>query len=140
MNNIQLTGRLTKDPEMRNTKNGVSVTNFSIAVLRPGTSKENAITDFFDCVAWGGKDGPGRAGAIEKYFHKGDGIIISKAIMQQKKWTDNDGNVRTGYDVNVLDWEFPMSKKPDNAAQTPQTAEERPANFTPVAADDSLPF
>ena len=140
MNNIQLTGRIVKDPDKRTTQSGVTVTNFTIAVDRPGTGKENKITDFFDCVAWGGKDGPGRAGAIAQYFHKGDGIVISRAVLQQKKWTDKDGNQRTGYDVTVYDWEFPMGRKPDNATQAPQTAEERPANFTQVAADDGLPF
>ena len=142
MNNITLTGRLAKDPEMRTTQSGVAVTNFTLAVDRPGTSKENKITDFFDCVAWGGKDGPGRAGVISQYFHKGDGMVISRANLQQKKWTDKDGNQRTGYDVNVLEFEFPMGRRTDGnapAQQAPVNETPETKTFTPVA-DDGLPF
>lgn len=139
MNNIQLTGRLTKDPEQRTTPSGVAVTNFSLAVDRPGTSKDNKITDFFDCVAWGGKEGPGRAGVIAQYFHKGDGIVITRAVMQQKQWTDKEGNKRTGYDVNVLDFEWPMSRRTDTAQAQTTSAGAVPQTFTPVDNGD-LPF
>ena len=54
MNKIFLSGRLTADPEMRKTPGGVDVCNFTLAVDRPGTKKENKLTDFLHCTAWGG--------------------------------------------------------------------------------------
>lgn len=48
MNRVILTGRLTRDPELRTTQNGRIVTKFTLAVDR-GYKKE---TDFIDCVAW----------------------------------------------------------------------------------------
>ncbi len=137
MNSITLSGRLTKEPEVKNTQSGVIVAHFPIAVDRPGTSRENRITDFFDCVVWGGKDGPGRAGVIEKWFHKGDGIVL-RGVMQQRKWQDKDGNNRTSYEVKVDDFEFPMGKKGDGAP-APQNNAPIPQEMTAVS-DDSLPF
>ena len=53
LNHITLIGRLTRDPEMRFTPNGVPVTSFSLAVDRPYTNKQGARdTDFIDIVAW----------------------------------------------------------------------------------------
>lgn len=140
MNSITLSGRLAKDPEVKTTQGGVSVANFSIAVDRPGMSKENRITDFFDCVAWGGKDGPGRAGVIGKWFHKGDGIVL-RGVLQTRKWQDKDGNNRISYEVKVEDFEFPMGRKGDGAvaAPAPQNDAPTPKDFTPVN-DGDLPF
>ena len=49
MNNIVIKGRLTADPEMRKTMNGVPVANFTVAVDRTFNYDE---TDFFRCAAW----------------------------------------------------------------------------------------
>lgn len=49
MNNIVIKGRLTADPEMRKTMNGVPVANFTVAVDRTFNRDE---TDFFRCTAW----------------------------------------------------------------------------------------
>ena len=61
MNVVILMGRLTADPELRTTNNGVSVTSFSVAVDRD-YSKEKQ-TDFINCVAWRNS-----AEFISKYF------------------------------------------------------------------------
>lgn len=53
LNRVILIGRLTRDPEMRFTPNGVSVTSFTLAVDRPFTNKQGERkTDFIDIVAW----------------------------------------------------------------------------------------
>lgn len=53
MNRVTLIGRLTKDPEMRVTPNGVSVTSFTLAVNRPFSNQngENQ-ADFINCICW----------------------------------------------------------------------------------------
>ena len=143
MNHFDFTGRLTRDPEVKTLQSGVMVANFTVAVDRPGTSKDNRITDFFDCEVWGGKDGPGRAGVIQKWFHKGDGIVAS-GVMTTRKYQDKDGHNRTAYTVRVNDFEFPMGRKGDAGQGAPQEHPApgqagKPAEFTQVD-DGDLPF
>ena len=138
MNSIFLSGRLTRDPEMKKTQSGIDVAHFSIAVDRPGTRKDNKQTDFFDCVQWGGKDGPGRAGVIQQYFHKGDGIDL-RGVMQSRKYQDKDGNNRIAWEVSVQDFEWPISRRTETAQAQADQAGAVPQTFTPVDNGD-LPF
>ncbi|MCM2535629.1 single-stranded DNA-binding protein [Neobacillus pocheonensis] len=53
MNRVVLVGRLTKDPELRYTPNGVPVATFSLAVNRPFSNQQGEReTDFINCVVW----------------------------------------------------------------------------------------
>ena len=55
INRIVLIGRLTADPELRQTPNGIAVTTFTLAVDRPFTKKdEKKETDFIQIVTWRG--------------------------------------------------------------------------------------
>ena len=65
-NKVILGGRLTADPELKQTPNGVAVVSFSIAVNRRFGSGGQQQTDFFNVTAW-------RATAefVSRYFHKG---------------------------------------------------------------------
>ena len=137
MNKIFLSGRMTKDPTTGKTQSGIDVCNFSIAVERPGTRKDDQLPpDYFDCVVWGGKEGPGRAGVISKYFHKGDGIVLS-GVMQSNKYTDKQGNNRIGWSVRVEDFEFPMAKRTTESAPSAQSV---PAGAVEVSSEEPLPF
>lgn len=138
MNKCLFSGRFTKDPVVRTTQSGVPVASFSLAVDRPGTTKENKVTDFFDFVVWGGKDGPGRAGVIEKYFHKGDPIVITDATAQTRRWTDKNGAEHTSVEFVVRDFEFAMGKSGGQAAK-PADPKAEPEAFTKVE-DEKLPF
>lgn len=131
MNQIVLSGRITRDPARRETPSGIAVTNFSIAVARPGTKKEDRVSDFFDCVVW-----RGGADVVAKYFKKGDGITVTGHV-QTREWTDKDGNKRTDKEVVVSEFEFPLARK-----QQDQTAQdEAPAKEGYVPANDEpLPF
>ena len=135
MNKLFLSGRLTREPEMKKTQSGVDFCNISIAVQRPNTKKEDKLTDFFNCTIWGSKDGPGRAGVIQKYFHKGDGITLTGAMISHK-YTDKDGKEQTGWTVNVDDFEFPMGKA-STAPQEPKS-EAKPVPID--TGEEGLPF
>lgn len=53
LNNVVLIGRLTRDPELRYTPNGVAVGGFTLAVDRPFTNQDGERdTDFIDIVVW----------------------------------------------------------------------------------------
>jgi len=139
MNVIHLSGRLARDPEIRKTQTGIDVCNFTIVVSKPGSRKDDQLPpDFFDCTVWGGKDGPGRAGVISKYFKKGDGIVLSGAMVS-REYDDKSGNKRKAWSVNVNDFEFPMGKKADgNGQPAPQAT--APAGMTDVTNQEPLPF
>ena len=82
-NKITIAGRLTADPELKQTPNGVSVTSFSVAVNRryskPGEANS---ADFLPVVAW-----RQQAELIAKYFRKGSSICVSGSL-QSRNWTD----------------------------------------------------
>lgn len=96
INNITLMGRLTRDPELKTTTNGTSLTNFCIAVDRNYQSKDGEKqTDFINCVAW-----RQTAEFISRYFGQGDMIAVTGEL-QTRKYEDKDGNNRTIYEVVV---------------------------------------
>lgn len=96
LNSISIAGRLSKDPELRTTQSGVSVASFTVAVERDFAAQgQQREVDWFDCVAW-------RQGGefVSKYFHKGDMIIVT-GRMQSRDWTDNNGNKRRNWEIQV---------------------------------------
>lgn len=136
MNHIILSGRLTADPEIKKTQSGMDVCTFTMAVTRPGSKKDDNMTDFFNCNVWGGKDGPGRAGAVHQYFHKGDGITVD-GVMTTRKYQDKDsGKNLTAYNVQVDRFEFPITRRQDGAGQTAPL----PVEDAEEVNTDELPF
>ena len=63
MNSVQLTGRLTRDPEVNYSNGGTTVARFTLAVNRRFTQENGPTADFIRCVAFGKT-----AEFIEKYF------------------------------------------------------------------------
>lgn len=94
LNKVILQGRLTADPELKSTPNGVSVTTFSLAVEQKyagkGTERQ---TDFFNCVAW-----RGTAEFICRYFEKGK-MMALEGTLQTRSYTDKNQNKRTVTEV-----------------------------------------
>ncbi len=95
LNRVILMGRLTTDPEHKQTPNGVSVTSFSIAVERNFADKQTGKreADFINIVAW-----RGTADLICKYFAKGRLIALEGSI-QTRNYEDKNGNKRTAFEV-----------------------------------------
>ena len=98
-----LTGRLTRDPEMRYTKEGKAVCSFSIAC---NDSKEKV--NYFDCQAW-----EKTAEIITEYCKKGNKILIT-GRMNQQRWDDQDGKKHSKIIINVSNFEF-MGDKSDQS-------------------------
>jgi single-strand DNA-binding protein len=71
MNDVKLTGRLTRDPELRHTKSGTPVASFSLAVDRKFNREE---ADFIPITAW-----RKTAEFVAKHFRKGQRVIIAAA-------------------------------------------------------------
>ena len=145
INRVVLMGRLTADPELRQTPNGVAVASFSVAVNRSYSSKSGERqTDFINIVAW-----RQTAEFVSRYFHKGNMIALDGSI-QTRSYTDKNGNKRTAFEVVAENVSFCESKASQNAA--PQEAMPSPAapavsyssgsveDFAELDTDDDLPF
>ena len=105
MNKVILMGRLTRDVEMRQTPNGVSLARFSIAVNRRFAGKDaQQQADFINCVAWR------QTGEfIARYFQKGSMIAVVGSI-QSRSWDSNDGKKQYAMEVVVDEAYFTGSK------------------------------
>jgi single-strand DNA-binding protein len=138
-NLVVLTGRLTADPELKTTPNGVSVTSFSIAVSRRYRAGEETQADFINIVAW-----RQTAEFITKYFKKGTMIGIEGSI-QTRRYVDKDGKNRTVFEVVANNAQFVESKRDGSGmadgAEAPASFSNASANeFAEISGDDDLPF
>lgn len=131
LNHMILGGRLTADPELKQTQSGISVVTFTIAVNRKPSGDQHPEADFFRVTAW-----RKTAELICQYHSKGDPILVI-GEMHNRKYTDRDGVERTVCEMTANEMVFVGAK----AAAKPEG--EPPAgnapNFTPIEGDD-LPF
>lgn len=113
MNTITITGRLTAEPELHKTQNGVSVCSFALAVKRP---RVKDTVDFINCVVW-------RQGAefLTGYGHKGD-LIGVVGSLQTRNYEDKEGRKRVSYDVYCDLVEILHSRNGQQATRAPQSA------------------
>ena len=110
MNKVILMGRLTADPELRQTPNGKSVAQFTVAVNRRYVPDNSQEADFINCISWG-KNGEN----IAKFFCKGKMIAVVGEL-QISKWNGNDGKTNYKTEVVVNEWDFCGDGKRDNAS------------------------
>ncbi|WP_284140650.1 MULTISPECIES: single-stranded DNA-binding protein [unclassified Virgibacillus] len=88
LNRVVLVGRLTKDPDLRYTPNGVAVANFTVAVNRPFTNQQgNREADFINCVIWRRP-----AENLANYMKKGSMIGVDGRI-QTRSFEGQDGKM-----------------------------------------------
>jgi single-strand DNA-binding protein len=135
LNNAVIMGRLTKDPELKTTANGISVTSFTIAVDRKFNKQgEEKQADFIDIIAW-----RGTAEFISKYFRKGSMIAVQGSI-QTRMYEDKNGNKRKAVEIVADEVSF-CGDKNINAAPAPTTPTITPSDeeYRDIPEDD-LPF
>ena len=143
-NKVILGGRLTADPELKTTQNGLSVTTVNIAINRKFAKNDE--TDFISVTAW-----RQAAELICKYFKKGSSICIVGSL-QVRNYTDNDGKKRYVTEVVADEVNFVDSKGENGGGnnKTPYVPDaytkpaEAPVAEAPVmeeiADDEDLPF
>lgn len=130
LNHIVIMGRLTRDPELRQTGSGVSFANFSVAVDRDFSKGEEKETDFIDCVAW-----RHTGEFVSEYFTRGSLIVVSGRL-QVRSYTDKDGNNRRAAEIVADNCYFGGSKNA-GAATTPSPA----GDYAEISEPDGeLPF
>ena len=98
INQVILMGRLTRDPEVRTTTTGKTITSFSIAVDRGGQEDQ---ADFFDVTAWE-KLGE----LVSQYLSKGRRCLV-QGRLRQDSWDDKEtGKKRSKVEVVATDVTF----------------------------------
>lgn len=113
LNVVAIQGRLTHDPELKTTPNGVSVCSFRIACERSYSSKgEERKADFFTIIAW-----RQTAEFVCKYFQKGSMIAVEGSL-QTRQYQDQQGSNRTVVEIVANNVSFCGGK----AAERPSTA------------------
>ena len=148
INMVALMGRMTYEPELISTPNGVSVLRFQVACDRNyQKDSQNRQADFIDCVAW-----RQTAEFISRYFHKGSMIAVEGTI-QTSNYTDKDGNKRKQIEVLANNVSF-CGGKSENGSQGTQGAQNEQytqggmdintdtSDFEEIVddTDDDLPF
>lgn len=142
MNKVILTGRLTSDPEVKQTEQS-TIAKYRLAVDRRFKKEGEQTADFISCVAFGKS-----AEFVDKYLLKGMKIAVVGRI-QTGSYTKDDGQKVYTTDVIVEEHEFCESKVQGGSEQTkeePQTTSEPvqtpSANeeFVLLPDDDELPF
>ena len=131
MNNVNLLGRLTRDPEVRYTQSQMAVATFTLAVDRMVRAGEEKKADFLRVTCFGKT-----AENCERFLFKGKRAAVSGRI--QTSTYEKDGKTVYSTDiiadrVEFIDW---GEKNAENEKQTP--SEPTPSGF--AAVDDELPF
>ena len=146
-----IAGNVGKDPEMRYTPSGVSVTSFSVATNRQytnGAGEQIKETIWFRVSAWG-KTGE----ACNAYLHKGSKVLVTGRLTADpatggpRIWQAQDGSARASFEVSASTVRFLSSKAENEAAgqaageSSEPAAEGESAGPQGAAAEDNdIPF
>ncbi len=147
LNKVILGGRLTADPELKQTPNGIPVVSFSIAVNRRFQTGGQSQADFFNVTAW-------RATAefVSRYFRKGSSICVIGTI-QNRTWTDTQNVKHYATDIVADEVQFVDSRgegpagasaqggyTPDSYTPSYSSGAGTTPKFEEIKTDDDLPF
>ena len=121
MNNVQILGTITREPELKYTQSGTAILSFGIAYNEKYKKQDGSFEDkahFFDVTAFGK-----RGETINQYFSKGARILIGGSLDFQS-WNDQQGQKRSKVSIKLNDFDF-IDKK-DNQSNNTQTNYQQP--------------
>ena len=141
LNTAVIMGRLTADPELRQTPSSVAVTRFTVAVDRGYVKEgEERKADFINVVAW-----RGAAEFVSKYFKKGSMIAVQGSI--QTGSYEKDGRKYYTFEIKAENVSFCGGKSDGQGGnssqiepQATETAFNNGFDYMAMADDDELPF
>ena len=142
INRVILVGRLTKDPEYRQTPNGIDIANFTLAVNRNFKSKNGEQqADFINVVVF-----RNQAQNVNNYLSKGSLAGVDGRI-QSRNYENNEGRRVFVTEVVADNVQFMDSKGNNQQNNQSQQQGQAPAGNNPFANDnnaniddDDLPF
>ncbi|PKB80781.1 MAG: hypothetical protein BZY88_08005 [SAR202 cluster bacterium Io17-Chloro-G9] len=130
MNKIIVIGNLGRDPEMRYTPNGQSVTSFSVASNRKYTTaagERREETEWFNVSAWG------KLGEVcNQYLIKGSQVFV-EGRLSSRSYQGQDGQMRFVNEINLTDVQF-------LGRAAGMGSDESPYGTDPSAGDDGPPM
>lgn len=135
MNKIVIMGRLTADPELRQTQNGVSSCRFTVAINRQFKNSDGKYdADFLNCIAW-----RQTAEFVSRYFKKGKMIMLVGNV-RTGSYTDKNGITRSTFDIYVDNVEFCGDSKssappPDYYQPPPEFANTKSETVDSILSD-----
>src|SRR5690554_6953254 len=143
MNNVNLIGRLTREPELRYSSGGVAISNFSIAVNSKRKQGDKWVdeVDYFDCTLFGKQ-----AESLDQYHTKGKQVGIAGRLKQNRWEKDGQNYSKVVVIVNQIDLlggperqdgyqQGPQRQRP------PQAQQSGPESFVGDGFDDEqIPF
>lgn len=133
LNQVTLMGNLTRDPELRQTPNGQTVTNFSLALNRSYKDQSGEwqeVTDYVDIVCWGPL-----AERVAQYLSKGRRCLV-QGRLQSRSW-EQDGQKRNKVEVLASDVTFLDSRGGGDEGGAP--ASSGGSSSSAPASSDSKP-
>ena len=129
-NKVLLMGNLTRDPQLKQTPNNMSVAEIGLACNRKFKGKDGEMreeTTFVDCEAWGRT-----AETMAKYLSKGRPVFV-EGRLKLDQWQDKDGNNRSKLRVVIESFQF-IDSRGDKSSTPPQEA------ATTAPPSDDVPF
>lgn len=137
MNVVTISGRLTRDPEIRYTQTQEAIAGISVAVNRRYRREGQPEADFFNCTAFGKT-----AEVVERYTRKGSRVIITGAL-QNDIYTNREGIKVTATKVIVNQIDFVDTKTEASAQSVPSQPAYSQNGFMAIpddVDDGELPF
>ena len=138
INRVNISGNLTRDPELRATPNGQQVLTFGVAVndrrRDQQTGEWEDVPNYVDCVVFGS-----RAEALSKFLSKGSKVAI-EGKLRYSSWETKDGQHRSKLEVTVDEIEFMSSKHEPTAPKPAPKPAPQPAPQQTDVYDEDIPF
>ena len=137
INRVNISGNLTRDPELRATASGTQVLSFGVAVndrrRNPQTGEWEDYPNFVDCTMFGT-----RAEAVSRYLSKGSKVAI-EGKLRYSSW-ERDGQRRSKLEVIVDEVEF-MSRGQQGEAggYAPAPSYGQQGGYAPAPAPQQAP-
>jgi single-strand DNA-binding protein len=139
MNRCVLVGRMVRDPELKRTNSGASVTSFTIAIDNPSRNGNDKTTSFIPCTCWNKT-----AENVAKYCSKGS-LIGVDGRLNQRSYEDRNGGKRSVVEVIAETVQFLERKGENSVFDSDMPADNGADNSTIThegidSSDDDLPF
>lgn len=151
INRVNISGNLTRDPELRQTQGGTSILSFGVAVndrrKNQQTGEWEDVPNFVDCIVFGS-----RAESLGKFIQKGSKVAI-EGKLRYSSWEAKDGSKRSKLEVVVDEIEFMSQPKAQDGSasggsgnyanqrqSTPQTPTQQPYSPSYQYYDETIPF
>lgn len=135
LNKVMIIGHLGRDPEMRYTPSGKSVTTFAVAVSRSwnsGDGERRSETEWFNIVTWGNL-----AEICKQYLNKGQQVYI-EGRLQTRKWEDKEGVKHSSVEVIASDMTILGDRREGGHNASHEAA--APEETEPPVTDNEFPF